>query len=108
MVWDSDTTTFWVPQDMLDKLQQLLGEALASAGHLSLRTLRQIAGKCMSMTVAIRPASPWTHAMFAVVADLDKSRLCSVDHTQDSRANLVSEFKQWLSVTATSQKSRGS
>ena len=103
MVCDSDTATFRVPQDKLDTLQQLPREALA-AGHLSFRTLQRIAGKCMSMTVAIRPASLWTHAMFAVVAELDKSGRCSVDLTHDSRADLVSEFKQWLSITATSQE----
>ena len=42
--------------------------------------------------------------MFAVVAELDKSGRCSVDLTHDSRADLVSEFKQWLSITATSQE----
>ena len=82
----------------MDKLQQLLREALA-AGHLSFRTLQRIAGKCTSMTVAIRPASLLTHDMFAVVADLDKSGLCSVD-----LADQVGEFKQWLSITATSQE----
>ena len=56
------------------------------------------------MTVAIRPASLWTHALFAVVADLDKSGLCSVDLTHDSRADLVGEFKQWLSITTSSQE----
>ena len=58
----------------------------------------------MSMAVAIRPASLWTHAMFAVVTELEKSGRCFVDLTNDSRADLVSEFKQWLSITATSQK----
>ena len=91
MVCDSDIATFWVPQDKLDTVQQLLREALATR-HLSFRTLQRIAGKCMSMTVAFRPASLWTHAMFAVVAELDKSGRCSVDLTQSSRADLVNEF----------------
>ena len=47
----------------------------------------------MSMTVAFRPASLWTHVMFAVVEELDKSGRCSVDLTHDSRADLESEFK---------------
>ena len=107
MVCDSDIATFWVPQDKLDTVQQLLREALA-AGHLSFGTFHRIAGKCMSMTVAIRPASLWTHAMFVVVAELEKLGRCSVDLTHDSRADLVSEFKKWLSITATSQEGRGS
>ena len=103
MVCDSDTATFRVPQDKLDKLQLLL-RAAVDGGQLSFRTLQRIAGKCMSMTVAIRPASLWTHAMFAVIADLEKSGLCTVDLTQDSRADLLGELRQWLSITATSQE----
>ena len=103
MVCDSDTATFRVQQDELDTLQKLLREALA-AGHLSFRTLQRIAGKCMSMTAAIRPASLWTHTMFAVVVELDKLGRCSVDFMHDSRADLVSEFTQWLGITATSQE----
>ena len=91
MVCDWDTATFRVPQDKLGKLPQLLREALA-AGHMSFRMLQRIAGKCVSMTVAIRPASLWTHVIFAVVAELDKSGRCSVDLTQSSRADLVNEF----------------
>ena len=103
IVCDSDIPTFRVPQDKLDKLQQLPREALA-AGHLSFHTLQRIARRCMSMTVVIRPASLWTHAMFAVVAELDNSGRCSVDLTHDSRADLVTEFKQWQSITSTSQE----
>ena len=103
MVCDSDTATFRVPQDKLEKMQQLLREALA-AGHLSFRTLQRITGKCMSMAVTIRPALMWTHAMFAVVAELGMSGRCSVDLSHDSRADLVREFKQWLSIKATSQE----
>ena len=103
MLCDSDTATFRIPPDKLDKLQMLLQEAL-DAGRLSFRTRQGIAGKCMSMTVAIRPALLWTHAMFAVVADLETSGVCSVDLMHDSRADLVSEFKQWVSITTTSQE----
>ena len=105
MLCDSDTTTSRVPQDKLDKLQQLLRAAL-DAGGLSSRTLQCIAGKCMSMSVAVRLASLWTHAMFAVVAELEKSALCMVDLTQDSRrrADLLGEFQQWLNLSATSQE----
>ena len=103
MVCDSDTATFRVPQDKLYKLQQLLREVLA-AGRLLFRTLQQIAGKCVSMTVEIRRASLWTYAMFAVVAELDKSGRCPADPARDSRADLVSDFKQWLSIAATSQE----
>ena len=62
MVCDSDTVSFRVPRDKSDKLEQLLRETLA-AGRLSVFTLQRIAVKCMSITVAIRPASLWTHAI---------------------------------------------
>ena len=48
----------------------------------------------MSMTVAIRSASLWTHTMFAVLADLAKSGLCMIDLTQALRADLSGELKQ--------------
>ena len=59
-----------------------------TGGQLSFRTLQRIAGKCMSMTVAIRPASLLTHGMFAVIAYIEKSGRCTVELTQDSRAYL--------------------
>ena len=60
IVCDLDTATFRVPQEKLDKLQ-LLRRAAVDGGQLSFRTIQRIAGKCMSMTVAIRPAWLWTH-----------------------------------------------
>ena len=99
----SDPTTFRVPQDKLGKLQQLLRAAL-DAGCMSFRSLQRITGKCMSITEDIRPASLWVHAAFAVLAELERSALCIVDFTQDSRADRLGEFKQWLNLLATSQE----
>ena len=42
--------------------------------------------------------------MFAVLAELEKSALCMVDLTQDSRAGLLGEFQLWLNLSATSQE----
>ena len=79
---DSDIATFRVPQEKLDRLQRLLLLRAAVDGRkLSFRTLQWIEGNCMSMTAAIRPASLWTHAMFAVIAELEKSGRCTVDLT---------------------------
>ena len=58
--------------------------------------------KCLIMTMAIRPASPWTRAVLAVIVDLEKSRRCTVDLTQDSRADQSGELRQWLGIPATS------
>lgn len=70
---DSDTATFRAPQDKLDALQNPLRTVL-DAGELSFRTLERVAGKCMSLTVAIRPAPLSTHAMFAVLSKPDEVR----------------------------------
>ena len=47
----------------------------------------------MSMTVAIRPVSLWTHAMSAVLVGLEKSGLCIVDLTRDSRADRLARIQ---------------
>ena len=106
MMCGSDTAIFRVPQDKLDKLPQLLRAAL-DAGCKSFRTLQRTAGKCISMSVAVRPASLWMHAMFAVLAELEKSALCMGDLRQHSSADLVGEFKLWFNLSATS-RGRGS
>lgn len=76
IICDSATMTFRIPQEKLDKLHAILQAALAK-GCVSYRTLQRVAGKCMSMTVAIRPASLWTHAMFAVLSEMDKNKQTS-------------------------------
>lgn len=67
-IWcDSTTATFRVPQDKLGKLHPRLQEAL-STNRVSFETLRSVAGQAMSMSVAIRPASLYSQAIFAAVA----------------------------------------
>ena len=85
----------------MDKLQHLLRTAL-EAGGLSFRTLERIAGKCMSMTVAIRPASLWTHAMFTALSRLEKSGMRHIDLSQDECVDLRGELKQWLGILSSS------
>lgn len=103
IIGDSGTRTFRIPQDKLDKLHKLIRTALDDGG-LAYRTLQRIAGKCMSMTVAIRPASLWTHAMFAVLSAMDKTNTRRVDLACDANADLRGEFHQWLSLTASSHE----
>lgn len=103
MLCDSDTASFRVPQDKMDKLHNLLHTTLG-AGELSFRTLERIAGKCMSMTVAIRPASLWTHAMFTVLAKLEKSGLRHIDLSRDEFVDLRGEFHQWAGISSTSHE----
>ena len=85
--------SFRVPQDKLDKLHQLLQTAVAERG-LTYRTLDRIEGKCMSMTVAIRPASLWTHAMYAKLASIAKGGSSWVILSLDANAGLLGEFRQ--------------
>ena len=59
---DSVLKRFAVPQDKLDKLEAILEEALAQ-GWISLGMLAKVAGKCTSMSVAVPPASMYTHFM---------------------------------------------
>ena len=103
MLCDSETATFRVPEDKLEKLQLLLRTALDEGG-LSFRTLERIAGKCMSLTVAVRPASLWTHAMFAVLSKLEKTGTSRIDLASHAHADLLGEFKQWMTITSTSQE----
>ena len=103
IICDSETMTFRIPQEKLDKLHGLLRTALADGG-VSYRTLQRVAGKCMSMTVAIRPASLWTHAMFAVLSAMDNTNQRQIDLTRDAYADLRQEFQKWLSLTASSHE----
>lgn len=48
----------------------------------------------MHTTVVIQPASLWTQVMSVVIADLAKPGRCTVNLTQDSRADLLGEFRQ--------------
>ena len=100
MLCDSETATFRVPQYKLDKLQDLRRTAL-DAGELSFRTPERVAGICMSLTAAIRPAALWTHAMFVVLSKLGKAGVSRIDLTHDSHADLLGELKQWRRITST-------
>ena len=63
---DSGTATLRVPQEKLDVVRTLLTEALENR-TVAFKTLQRIAGKVTRMTVAIRPASLYTQAMFAAL-----------------------------------------
>ena len=75
---DADTASIRVPQDKMDTLHELLHTTL-EAMALSFRTLEHIARKSISKTVAIRPASLWTHAMFPLLSKLENSGVCHID-----------------------------
>ena len=91
MLCEVNTGIFRVPQNELDSRGQLIQAALYER-CLSFRRLQLFVSKPVSMTVAIRLVSLWTHGMFAVLGDLEKSGLCVVD--QDSRANMLGRVEK--------------
>ena len=98
---DADTASFRVPQDKMDTLHQLLHAALEARG-ISFSTSEHIAGKCMSMTVVTRPASLWTHAMFAALSKLEKSGVRQINLSRVELGDLNGEFRQWIGISSTS------
>ena len=100
---DSSAASFRVPQSKLDAMHAILTEALQSR-RISFRTLQRVAGKVMSMTVAIRPAALYTQAMFTTLAALEKNTQGTVDLSLDSSADLVGEMNKWLDVSTTSHE----
>ena len=64
---DSSTISCRVPEDKLQKLYSLLQEVLEQ-GSLTVQMLGKSQTSCVSMSVAIRPASLWTRYMFAAIA----------------------------------------
>ena len=92
MLCDSKTAMFQVSADKLGNVRSLLRTALKE-GQLSFRTLERIAGMCMSLTLAIRPASLLTHAMLVFVSKIEKLGTNRIDLARNSHADLVSEFQ---------------
>ena len=66
LMCDSGRTVFRIPSDKLCRLRDLIRQVLVKGG-VPLSTLEKIAGKCMSMEVAIRPASLWMHYMLEAI-----------------------------------------
>ena len=58
----------------------------------------------MSMTVAIRPASLWTHVMLTALSELEKSGLRRVDLSKVEFGELRGEFRRWISTSSTSHE----
>ena len=98
IICDSRTTSYRIPEDKLHKLHALISKVLAD-GSVSVRMLEKIVGKCVSMSVAIRPASLWTHYMFAAIKKA-KSRVVQLKDKHDLRA----ELRVWLKLSSTSQE----
>ena len=63
IICDSEVRRFKVPEDKLPKLEVILTAAITS-GWISFVDLERLTGKCTSMSVAVPPASLYTHHMY--------------------------------------------
>ena len=95
----SSTTSFRVPEDKLQKLHALI-QAVLEQGSLTVQMLEKIADKRVSTSVAIRPASLWTHHMFAAIAKANGREI----HLSN-KPDLCAEINIWRSLSATAQES---
>ena len=105
LMCDSGRAVFRVPSDKLCRLRDLFRQVLVE-GVVPLSTLEKIAGKCMSMKVAIRPAPLWTHYMFEAIR---KARCPHYHFWQHRvrvswRSGLREELELWGRSTENSQE----
>ena len=96
-----DTTqhNFYVPGDKLRKLETILRDAIDSRS-ISLSQLKKLTGKCTSMSVAVPPASLYTHHMYRQIAVIERSKdgkdLSSIAVSE--RSSLPFKMERWLEV----------
>ena len=105
LICDSGRAVFRVPSDKLCRLRKLILKVL-SEGEVPLSTLEKIAGKCMSMKVAIRPASLWTHYMFEALrkAQCPRNRFWQHRVRVPRRSGLREELELWYGLTENAQE----
>ena len=105
LICDSGQAAFCIPSDKLCRLRELILKVL-SEGEVPLSTLEKIAGKCMSMKVAIRPASLWTHYMFEALrkARCPRDRFWQHRVRVPRRSGLREELELWYRLTENAQE----
>lgn len=112
---DVSKGTFTVPQDKIDTLMGLVGQALVD-GEVQLRVLERIVGKCMAMQVAVPAAKLYCRAMYSLLnasgalfvsrSGRDgqrrsrKRRRLSMMKFVDLTDEVVEEFQMWLNLPA--------
>ena len=102
---DSGRAVFRIPSDKLRRLHDLIRQVLVE-GMVPLSTLEKIAGKCMSMKVAIRPASLWTHYMFEAIRKTQHPHHRVWQHRVrvPLRSGIREELELWGGLTEHSQE----
>ena len=90
---------FYVPEEKLRKLEVILREAIDSRS-ISFSQLEKLPGKCTNMSVAVSPASLYTHHMYRQIAAFKRSggrnNLSSIKVSE--RSGLQFEMERWLEV----------
>ena len=97
---DTAQRRFYVPEDKLQKLEAILRDAIDSRS-ISFGQLEKLAGKCTSMSVAVPPASLYTHQMYCQIAAFKcsgsrKKIISSV--AVSKRSGMRFEMERWLEV----------
>ena len=96
---DTAQRRFYVPEDKLRKLETILRDAIDSRS-ISFSQLEKLAGKCTSMSVAVPPASLYTHHMYRQIASFKRagSRKNLSSIAVSKRSGLWFETEKWLEV----------
>ena len=96
---DTAQRRFYVPEDKLRKLEAILRDAIDNRS-ISFSQLEKLAGKCTSMSVAVPPASLYTHNIYRNIAAFKRSggrkNLPSI--AVSKRSGLRFEMERWLEV----------
>ena len=69
---DTTQRRFYLPEDKLRKLEAILRDATDSRS-ISFSQLEKLAGKCTSMSVAVAPASLYSHHRYRQIAVIKRS-----------------------------------
>ena len=96
---DTAQRRFYVPEDKLRKLEAILRDAIDSRS-ISFSQLEKLAGMCTSMSVAVPPASLYTHHMYRQIAAFNRSGgLKNLQSIAVSKLNgLRFEMERWSEV----------
>ena len=94
---DTAQRRFYVPEDKLRKLEAILRDAIDSRS-ISFSQLEKLAGNCTSMSVAVPPASLYTHHMYRQIAAFKRSgsRKNLSPIAVSKRSGLRFEMERWL------------
>ena len=105
LMCDSGRSVFRILSDKSCRLRNLIRQVLVE-GVVPLSTLEKIAGKCMSMKVAIRPVSLWTHYMLEAIRKAQRPHHRFWQHRVRvlRKSGLREELELWGGLTENSQE----